>query len=225
MLTLSLLIFFTFLIWWMFIRKAGFCERCTKNLSVFNAFTDAKKIGNKILCKKCQGPSSRVPAKGIAPIICESCKKNLLGQELKEAYRIDEPLKGYICESCVQKGMDISKTYHEKKIHNAHAQQIRPKGKEISIEESGDSFSDANAEYVIKLRKRLWIRYQDEHFEESERKIDVYYSKFGYFFGWCHLRNEPRTFKLSNVHEWKILNEKYEWKEDVAMNILKKAFD
>ncbi len=63
--------------------------------------------------------------KEITAIICESCKRFISEQQLKNAYKIDEPFKGYICESCVQKSTELSNTYREKKLHNEHAQPIR----------------------------------------------------------------------------------------------------
>jgi predicted DNA-binding transcriptional regulator YafY len=98
-------------------------------------------------------------------------------------------------------------------------------GHETSINLSGCSFNDENAEQAIKSKRRVWIKYKNEHSEVSERKIDIYYSKFGYFFGWCHLRNQIRTFKLSNVIEWQILEDNFEWNEETAAMIRKKAFE
>lgn len=98
-------------------------------------------------------------------------------------------------------------------------------GNEVSSEISGGMFYDCNAENAIQQRKRVLLKYKNEKDEISERKVDIYFSKFGCFFGWCHLRQQPRTFKLENVLEWKILDESFEWNEDTADKIRKKAFE
>ena len=89
-------------------------------------------------------------------------------------------------------------------------------GKEPFIKMSGTEFYDTYAENAIKLKKRVWIKYEDHNCNITERKVDIYFSKYGDFHGWDYLRNEARTFKIDRVREWKILDETYEWDKNIA---------
>lgn len=80
-------------------------------------------------------------------------------------------------------------------------------GKEPFLKTEGNELYDTYAEKAIKLKRCMLIKYENGHGELSERKIDIYYSKYGYLHAWCHLRNKARTFKIGNVKEWKLLDE------------------
>ena len=153
---------------------------------------------------------------------CTECNRSLnLIQALQEAKLIDNQV---VCKKCYT---NTSSNYSLRDATTSPLPRINHyrTGKETSNETAGNIFSDSNAENAIKSRGRVWIKYVNEHGETSERKVDIYYSKYGYFHGWCNLRNEPRTFKLSNVGGWKLLDENFEWNEDIANRILKKVFE
>lgn len=73
------------------------------------------------------------------------------------------------------------------------------------------AFSDADELHAATSRQRLWIRYEDYNGNESEREVDVYCPRADdpYIFTWCHLKNEPRTFKRENISAWQFLDGRY----------------
>ncbi|MGD9850155.1 MAG: helix-turn-helix transcriptional regulator [Nitrospirales bacterium] len=60
------------------------------------------------------------------------------------------------------------------------------------------------------------ITYQDKAGRRSERDIEVYRPRDdSYVYGFCRLRNEPRTFLVDGILDWEILDQTYEWNADV----------
>lgn len=63
-----------------------------------------------------------------------------------------------------------------------------------------DSFAPQNQ---IPVKARVFLCYTDFHGEPTERHVDMLTcdpsSPNGYFTGFCHLKNEVRTFKISRV--------------------------
>lgn len=63
-----------------------------------------------------------------------------------------------------------------------------------------DGFTPQNQ---IPVKARVFLCYTDFHGEPTERQVDIETcdpsSKNGYFTGFCHLKNEVRTFKISRV--------------------------
>ncbi len=55
----------------------------------------------------------------------------------------------------------------------------------------------------IPVKARVFLCYTDFHGEPTERQVDIETcdpnSQNGYFTGFCHLKNEVRTFKISRV--------------------------
>ncbi len=55
----------------------------------------------------------------------------------------------------------------------------------------------------IPVKARVFLCYTDFHGEPTERQVDIetcdLSSQNGYFTGFCHLKNEVRTFKISRV--------------------------
>lgn len=66
---------------------------------------------------------------------------------------------------------------------------------------------------AIRDRNKAWIKYNSET-KLTERIIHpaelFKYLDNWYIVGYCELRKEIRTFKLKNLIEYKILDEKYE---------------
>lgn len=61
---------------------------------------------------------------------------------------------------------------------------------------------------------RVWIRYGRPNGEETARTVDPYGigALFGrwYLHGWCHLRNEPRTFRIDRIRRIDVLEEDFD---------------
>lgn len=66
---------------------------------------------------------------------------------------------------------------------------------------------------------RIWMRYGRPNGEESARVVDPYGigALFGrwYLLGWCHLRNERRTFRIDRIRRIDVLEETFEMPPDV----------
>ena len=58
--------------------------------------------------------------------------------------------------------------------------------------------------------RRVWIDYEDNYGDETERKIEIYNAQDDqYVFAWCCLRKGPRTFRRDRIKRWKILDEQF----------------
>ena len=57
--------------------------------------------------------------------------------------------------------------------------------------------------HAAQSNQRVWLRYRGSQGEESERALDpygvVYHQGRWYVVGWCHLRQDVRTFRLDRV--------------------------
>ncbi|HWV22911.1 MAG TPA: YafY family protein [Thermomicrobiales bacterium] len=66
---------------------------------------------------------------------------------------------------------------------------------------------------------RIWMRYSRPNGEESARTVDPYGigALFGrwYLHGWCHLRNERRTFRIDRIRRIDVLEETFEPPDDI----------
>lgn len=63
---------------------------------------------------------------------------------------------------------------------------------------------------LVTQKRRAWIKYQDAEGRITQRNIDIYNCDSTYLFAWCWLRQEPRTFKIENVVQWRALNERFQ---------------
>lgn len=70
--------------------------------------------------------------------------------------------------------------------------------------------------------KRFLIKYKNFNGTYTERKVDIYFFDLQYCYCWCHFRNEPRTFKLSRIGKWAILDETFKWDNNIAMRLQEK---
>lgn len=80
---------------------------------------------------------------------------------------------------------------------------------ETSISEKDFSYED---EYrAATTRQRVWIQYEDNSGNVTERKIEIYHPEDDNFvFAWCCSRREPRTFNRRRILAWKLLSEHFE---------------
>lgn len=60
--------------------------------------------------------------------------------------------------------------------------------------------------------RRVWIDYEDNYGDETERKIEIYNAQDDeHLFAWCCLRQGPRTFRRDRIKCWKVLNEQFDF--------------
>jgi len=61
-------------------------------------------------------------------------------------------------------------------------------------------------------RRRVWIQYEDNNENETERNIEIYNAgDDDYVHGWCCLRRGPRTFRRERILHWRLLDERFEF--------------
>ncbi len=91
----------------------------------------------------------------------------------------------------------------------------------VSTERPGNHKHAPKLEQAIRERRIVRIRYTSLKGQKTKRKIDPYAICFRrhawYLVGFCHLRNEVRTFRLGRVHSIEILPEKFEILEDFSI--------
>src|SRR5215218_7335780 len=67
---------------------------------------------------------------------------------------------------------------------------------------------------AVRERKQVWMRYRSDTSEETERAIDPYAvvrgDAFWYTFGYCHLRQARRLFRLDRVISVEVLDRAFE---------------
>jgi predicted DNA-binding transcriptional regulator YafY len=67
---------------------------------------------------------------------------------------------------------------------------------------------------AVRERKQVWMRYRSDSCEETERAIDPYAvvrgDAFWYTFGYCHLRQARRLFRLDRVISVEVLDRAFE---------------
>src|SRR5918994_248859 len=67
---------------------------------------------------------------------------------------------------------------------------------------------------AVGKRRRVWLRYRSARREETERVVDPHAllqrERRWHLFGWCHLRKDPRLFRLDRVLDAKVLEEAFE---------------
>jgi predicted DNA-binding transcriptional regulator YafY len=67
---------------------------------------------------------------------------------------------------------------------------------------------------AVRERKQVWMRYRSDSREETERAIDPYAvvrgDAFWYTFGYCHLRQARRLFRLDRVVSVEVLDRDFE---------------
>lgn len=97
----------------------------------------------------------------------------------------------------------------------------------VALPESGQegNFSFPNPNVLASLaqatltHQRCWIRYSRPDGDESAREIDPYgvgalYGRW-YVHGWCHLRQDRRTFRVDRIRRIDVLTETFEPPEDI----------
>lgn len=63
---------------------------------------------------------------------------------------------------------------------------------------------------LARYDRRLRLRYRDAEGRVTDRTIEIYRCDPNYVFAWCHLRKEPRTFRVENILQWEVLNESFQ---------------
>ncbi|MEN9224998.1 MAG: WYL domain-containing transcriptional regulator [Thermostichus sp. DRC_bins_24] len=69
-------------------------------------------------------------------------------------------------------------------------------------------------EQACQQQRRVWMRYATPGKPPSERELDPYVLHFSrsnpYVTGWCHLRGEPRWFRVDRIQAIKLLDVRFE---------------
>jgi hypothetical protein len=93
--------------------------------------------------------------------------------------------------------------------HKLYTLKASSPRQETQISENDFSYED---EYrAATARQRVWIQYEDNSGNISERKIEVYHPEDDDFvFAWCCSRQEPRTFSRHRILAWRLLPEQFE---------------
>jgi predicted DNA-binding transcriptional regulator YafY len=69
-------------------------------------------------------------------------------------------------------------------------------------------------EQACQQQRRVWMRYGTPGKPVSERELDPYVLHFSrnnpYVTGWCHLRKEPRWFRVDRIREIRLLQHRFE---------------
>jgi predicted DNA-binding transcriptional regulator YafY len=72
---------------------------------------------------------------------------------------------------------------------------------------------------AVRERHCLVIVYSDMSDVRTQRRVDVYFSKYDRIFCYCHLKKAAREFKLSSIVSWFPTDHTFEWDENVANSI------
>ncbi|MFA5015388.1 MAG: WYL domain-containing protein [Actinomycetota bacterium] len=137
---------------------------------------------------------------------CDICNRRLiiLSALFAKTKIIDNKV---FCESCSKKNRLVNFPIPKKPIIIDHPEEY--------------GFSVINIDFYEACKKnkykRFLIKYKDFNNIYTERKVDIYFFDLEYCYCWCHLRNEPRTFKLSHIDKWEILNETFKWDNNIAI--------
>ncbi len=78
---------------------------------------------------------------------------------------------------------------------------------------SPDSSVVLTLSIATQQEKRVWMRYQSSRAEETERAIDpyglIFHAGLWYTVGYCHLRQDLRTFRLDRVLQAELLEDTF----------------
>ncbi|ABX03361.1 WYL domain-containing protein [Herpetosiphon sp.] len=76
----------------------------------------------------------------------------------------------------------------------------------------------ASLSVAVHTRQQVWLSYQTYNGDASVRVFDpygiVYYQGYWYSVGYCHQRNDLRTFRIDRIQELKLLNQSFERPQD-----------
>jgi predicted DNA-binding transcriptional regulator YafY len=82
-----------------------------------------------------------------------------------------------------------------------------------SYRSSPDSSVVLTMSIATQQEKRVWMRYQSGQAEETERAVDpyglIFHAGLWYTVGFCHLRQDMRTFRLDRMLEAELLEETF----------------
>lgn len=71
---------------------------------------------------------------------------------------------------------------------------------------------------AIKARNRIVFDYATEY-GTSRRKVDPYFEESGRLHAWCTQYNDRRTFTISKMKNWNVLDEKFKYSKERAQAI------
>jgi hypothetical protein len=88
----------------------------------------------------------------------------------------------------------------------------------ITIQDPDCGLFTAEDEHkVFTAGQAVWIRYEDKAGTVTERIVEIYRPGDGdVIFTWCRRKRAPRTFVRRNIHQWRLLPERFDFDPIVA---------
>jgi predicted DNA-binding transcriptional regulator YafY len=88
----------------------------------------------------------------------------------------------------------------------------------ITIPEPNNRLLSADDErHAFKTGQPIWIRYKDTSGTVTERVVEIYRPRDDeVIYTWCRRKQAPRTFVRRNIHQWRLLPERFDFDPIVA---------
>ena len=78
-------------------------------------------------------------------------------------------------------------------------------------------FTAENEHHAFRTGQPVWIRYEDKAGNVTERVVEIYRpGDEEVIFTWCRRKRAPRTFVRRNIHQWRLLPERFDFDPIVA---------
>ena len=78
-------------------------------------------------------------------------------------------------------------------------------------------FTAEDEHHAFRTGQPVWIRYEDKAGNVTERVVEIYRpGDEEVIFTWCRRKRAPRTFMRRNIHQWRLLPERFDFDPIVA---------
>ena len=78
-------------------------------------------------------------------------------------------------------------------------------------------FTSDDEHQAFKAGQPMWIRYEDSSGTVTERVVEIYRPREDeVIYTWCRQKRAPRTFVRRNIHNWRLLPERFDFDPIVA---------
>jgi hypothetical protein len=100
---------------------------------------------------------------------------------------------------------------------NTHAPKVAP-AEPITIPDPDCGlFTSEDEHQAFRAGQPVWIRYEDTAGNVTERVVEIYRpGDEEVIFTWCRRKRAPRTFVRRNIHQWRLLPERFDFDPIVA---------
>lgn len=100
---------------------------------------------------------------------------------------------------------------------NMHSPKVAP-AEPITIPDSDCGlFTSEDEHHAFRTGRPVWIRYADKAGHVTERVVEIYRpGEDEVIFTWCRRKRAPRTFVRRNIHNWRLLPERFDFDPVVA---------